>query len=60
MDDYDNGSVIVKSSIIAINVNTAKAQTLTPSSIVATYPSVSKSKILFTTPRGELYNINIK
>ena len=60
MDDYDNGSVIVKSSIIAINVNTAKAQTLTPSSIVATYPSVGNKKISFVTPKGELYNINLK
>ena len=60
MDDYDNGDFIVKSAIVAIDVNTGRTQALTPSSIVATYPSVSKSKILFTTPRGELYNINIK
>ena len=60
MDDYDNGYFIVKSSIVAINVNTAKTQMLTPKSIVATYPSVSKKKILFTTPQGELYNINLK
>ena len=60
MDDYDNGVVTVKSSIVAINVNTAKAQTLTPSSIVATFPSPAKNKITFITPKGELYNINLK
>ncbi|MBO7382030.1 MAG: hypothetical protein J6U03_01510, partial [Muribaculaceae bacterium] len=60
MDDYDNGDFIVKSAIVAIDVNSGRTQSLTPSNIVATYPSVSKNKIVFTTPRGELYNINIK
>lgn len=60
MDDYDNGLVTIKSSIVAINVNNARTQTLTPSSIVATFPSPSKNKIVFITPKGELYNINLK
>lgn len=60
MDDYDNGNITIKSSIVAINVDNAKSQVLTPSTIVATFPSPSKNKIMFVTPKGELYNINIK
>jgi hypothetical protein len=61
MQDYDDGSMILSSSIVASTLD-GTMQTLTDSSLKAMYPSVSAdaSKVLFSTADGALYVINLK
>lgn len=56
--DYD----VVSSSVIAKDITTKTEQILSDSSVVAMYPSVSNNgdKILFSTPLGKAYIINVK
>lgn len=60
MDDYDNGIVTVKSSIMAINADGSAKTALTDDSVVAVFPTPATNKVAFTTPEGELYIINLK
>ena len=60
MDDYDNGIVTVKSTIMAINADGSDKVALTNDDVVAVFPTPSTNKIAFTTPQGELYIINLK
>ncbi len=62
MYDVDGENDTAKSKIVAVSVDGKTKQTLTDSSVIAMYPSVSKdgSKIAFTTVEGEVYIINIK
>jgi len=60
MLDKDNGSEITSSEIIAKTID-GKAQRLTPSQMIALYPSVNAdgSKVAFVSASGELYVLNI-
>lgn len=60
MNDKDNGEVIVASSIVATTLDGTR-QTLTDDSMVALYPKLApqSGKIIFTTPMGEAYIINV-
>lgn len=60
MDDYDNGVVTVKSTIMAINADGSAKAALTDDSVVAVFPTPATNKVAFTTPEGELYIINLK
>lgn len=61
MRDKDNGEYTVQSSIIAKNILTQEEQVLNNDSTIAMYPSVSQKgdKILFSTPEGKAYIINV-
>jgi hypothetical protein len=61
MLDIDNGYYVTSSSIIACNFNGVR-QTLTDSGVIAMYPLPSSisGKIVFSTPAGEAYVINLK
>lgn len=60
MNDKDNGTCVTSSSIVAANLN-GVTQTLTDDSCIAMYPyaSADGSKIVFSTPQGDAYMINI-
>lgn len=59
--DIDNGEITTSSQIIAKNIMTNQEQILTNDSVIAMYPSVSNEgdKILFSTPQGDAFLINI-
>lgn len=59
--DFDNGSVVTASAIVAVDA-AGQTQTLTDSSLIAINPSVSADghSIIFSTIDGQLYNITIK
>lgn len=59
--DYDNGTFITESSIVAARLD-GTTQTLTGSDVIALNPSADASagKIAFSTPDGQLYVINLK
>lgn len=59
--DYDDGSVIYKSAIVAFDLQGTQ-QILTDDSVIALHPTVSAdgSRIAFSTTAGELYVINLK
>ena len=59
--DIDNGEITTSSQIIAKNIMTNQEQILTNDSVIAMYPSVSNKgdKILFSTPQGDAFLINI-
>lgn len=61
MLDTDDGHFVQSSKIIIKCLTTDAEQTLTDSSLIAMYPSVNAdgSKILFSTPSGDAYVINI-
>ncbi len=60
MNDQDDGEFIYASTIVAANLN-GDQQTLTNGEIVAMYPhaSATSGKIVFSTPAGEAYMINV-
>ncbi len=60
-EDYDDGSVVTASSIVASDLQGPR-QTLTDDSVIALNPTVSAdgSRIAFATAAGELYVINLK
>lgn len=59
--DYDNGTEVLKSTIVAANLQ-GTIQTLTDDSVIGINPSVSAdgSRIVFSTIAGDLYVINLK
>lgn len=61
MRDIDDGHFITSSEIIVKKIG-GDEQSLTDNSVIAMYPSVTSDgkKILFTTPEGSSYIINIK
>lgn len=60
MDDYDNGVVTVKSTVMALSADAKEKAALTDESVVAVFPTAAGNKVAFTTPSGELYIINLK
>lgn len=60
MNDQDDGEYIFSSSIIAKSLN-GQEQVLTDDSVIAMYPyaTLKGDKIVFSTPAGEAYTINI-
>lgn len=60
MMDYDDGEAVYASTIVAADLN-GNNQTLTDGSQIAMYPEVSPAsgKIVFSTPAGEAYIINV-
>jgi len=61
MDDSDDGMVITSSVIVARTLD-GQQQTLTPSDMIATYPHPAPvaSKIVFSTPDGNIYLITVE
>lgn len=60
MDDYDNGIVTVKSTIMALSADGKEKAALTNDDVVGVFPTYGAGKVAFTTPDGELYIINLK
>lgn len=62
MEDYDDGTVITSSKIIAVAANGAGRTALTDKSVIATNPSGSAdaSKIVYNTADGRIYLMNIE
>lgn len=60
MDDYDNGVVTVKSTIMALSADGKEKAALTGDDVVAVFPTPATGKVAFTTPTGEMYIINLK
>lgn len=62
MEDYDDGTVITSSKIIAVAANGAGRTALTDKSVIATNPSGSAdaSKIVYNTADGKIYLMNIE
>ena len=60
MDDYDNGFVTVKSTIMALSADGKEKAALTGDDVVAVFPTPAIGKVAFTTPGGEMYIINLK
>lgn len=60
MDDYDNGVVTVKSTVMALSADGKEKAALTGDDTVAVFPTPGAGKVAFTTPAGELYIINLK
>lgn len=60
MDDYDNGVVTVKSTIMALSADGAEKVALTGDEYVGVFPTPAPGKVAFTTPQGEFYIINLK
>ncbi|MDR2125914.1 MAG: hypothetical protein LBP63_03695 [Prevotellaceae bacterium] len=65
MDDYDDGNIVISSSLVASTINGKVRQTIqTPVSNIAMYPAASPDgrQIAYNTEKGEIYllNINIK
>ncbi len=62
MEDYDDGTVITSSRIIAVAANGAGRTALTDKSVIATNPSGSAdaSKIVYNTADGKIYLMNIE
>ena len=58
MMDLDDGEFIYASTIVAATLD-GTTQTLTGDDIVAMYPHATAGKIVFSTPAGEAYMINV-
>lgn len=60
MQDVDNGEFIIASKVVAVTLD-GTMQTLTDDSVIAMYPYASQvaGKIVFSTPTGEAYIINV-
>lgn len=59
MYDIDNGDYTT-SSVIKVATLDGKVQTITDGSRIAMYPVASPGKIVYSTPYGEAYLINVK
>jgi len=61
MTDEDDGNSITSSSIITVSVDGKTRQTLTSSSMIALFPTVSADGriVAFHTPEGKIYIMNI-
>lgn len=62
MEDYDDGTVITSSKIIAVAANGTNRTALTDKSVIATNPSGSAdaTKIVYNTADGKIYLMNIE
>ena len=62
MNDKDNGEIVTSSEIVAYAADGSEKQVLTGNDKIAMYPTATQdgSKIVFTTPLGEAYIINVK
>ena len=58
MMDLDDGEFIYASTIVAATLD-GKTQTLTGDDTIAMYPRATAGKIVFSTPAGEAYMINV-
>lgn len=61
MDETDNEYAIIASSIVARTLD-GQQQVLTGSDVIATYPlpSAQSGKIVFSTPDGQIYLLNVE
>lgn len=57
MNDIDDGHNIIESSIVAVKADGTEGQKLTPSNMIAIYPTASAdgTKVAFTNPRGQAF-----
>jgi len=62
MEDYDDGSVLTASKIIAVAANGSNRTALTADSVIATNPSGSAdaTKIVYNTADGQIFLMNIE
>ena len=62
MEDYDDGSVITASKIVAVAANGSNRTVLTADAVIATNPSSSAdaTKIVYNTADGQVYLMNIE
>jgi len=62
MEDYDDGSVLTASKIIAVSANGSNRTALTADSVIATNPSGSAdaTKIVYNTADGQIFLMNIE
>lgn len=62
MEDYDDGTVITASKIVAVAANGSNRSILTANSVIATNPSGSAdaTKIVYNTADGQIYLMNIE
>lgn len=62
MEDYDDGSVLTASKIVAVAANGSNRTVLTADSVIATNPSGSAdaTKIVYNTADGQIYLMNIE
>ena len=62
MEDYDDGTVITSSKIVAIASNGTNRTALTADSVIATNPSGSAdaTKIVYNTADGKIHIMNIE
>ncbi len=58
MMDIDDGEFVYASTIVAATLD-GKTQTLTDDATIAMYPHAIEGKIVFSTPAGEAYMINV-
>ena len=58
MMDQDDGEFIYASTIVAATLD-GKTQVLTGDDVIAMYPHATSGKIVFSTPAGEAYLINV-
>lgn len=60
MYDLDNGEYVTSSKLIATSIDGKVKQELTADNSMAMFPSTNGGKIAYSTPKGELYIINLK
>ena len=60
MHDIDNGEYVTSSKLIAASIDGKVKQELTTDSSMAMYPSAEANRIAYSTPKGELFIINLK
>ena len=58
MMDQDDGEFIYASTIVAATLD-GTTQVLTGDDVIAMYPHATSGKIVFSTPAGEAYLINV-
>ena len=59
MTTTDNGEVFTSGEVVVVDLNGTK-QVLTGDDVIAMYPLPADGKIVFSTPTGEAYIINLK
>ena len=60
MHDIDDGQVVTSSKLIAASIDGKVKQELTADASMAMFPSTNGKGIVYTTPAGELFVINLK
>jgi len=59
MNDRDDGFRVTASSVLVCSVDGSFSQEVTPSSIIAMYPSATENKIAFNNLEGEIFILDI-